>query len=265
MTNPENSPETNFGKSDAIKIFIARCTSLVTRLKKEIRLVDKINIVIAILTLSVLGYNLHLFWAQNKFTETLNQPLCAVKQLKASKVTNIPNVVEISVVIANLGNYVARNAYVESKLYTIKYSGGKEQSRELINGWQPQGIKDITILPRHEFDYFLVYVDKAAFNKKVEGYNSLVEVEVIIKYKDLRDKAQQYSCLYRITRLLGEDYYDAILINSNQGEYTEQPQKADFLHTSPEIPNTATPSMSTVIDASPNATLKDMNSPREQK
>ena len=69
-------------------------------------------------TALILILNLLAVWQEYRSTQILNQPLCAFKEIKATKPRK--GVVKVSAVVANFGNYVARDALIGWKTYSIE-------------------------------------------------------------------------------------------------------------------------------------------------
>ena len=183
---------------------------------------DYIQIFIAVIlagTCFVLIFNLVFFRGQIKLTQdqikltqdqieltqALNQPLIAVKDVKVTQVR--PSAIETSLIIKNFGNYVAKDVTIKWEFYQVSFSG-KNPRTVKVETRIPQisgGKKQITILPQHEFKQFLVYVGKKDYEKVVAGYSSAILLKATLRYPDMYDKTQEYSCEYLITKLLGND------------------------------------------------------------
>ena len=167
---------------------------------------------------------------QIKLTGVLNQPLCAIKEVKVNEVKGYNNLIKISAVVANSGNYIAKNASIEWQLYQRENLLSANPPSKKIEGWgsSPSKKSDIAILPKHEFDYFLIYVAKEDLDKRVQGYDSGVEVRLIIKYTDMDNKPQQYEGSFLIIRVGPPNFYDATIQESSIKEQQEElndPQK----------------------------------------
>lgn len=146
-------------------------------MNKDLKTADRIQIAIAIilfLTLLALMFNLCFLNKQIKLTGVLNQHLCAIKEVKVNEVKGYNNLIKISAVVANSGNYIAKNASIEWQLYQRENLLSANQPSKKIEGWgsSPSKRSNIAILPKHEFDYFLIYVAKEDLDKRVQGYDS---------------------------------------------------------------------------------------------
>lgn len=206
---------------------------------------DRINTnnLILIFTLLALVFNLWFFWKQNNLTQVLNQPICAVKEVKV----NIDNAkdIEISAVIVNSGNYIANNASIEWEFYHVKDLKEKQSSKK-IEGWVlPTSKKsNIAIMPRHEFVMPLVIVKKEKFDNLARGYESGVEIKLSIEYTDMKGNPQTYRSSFLITRLGPADSYSATIRESSyekkrqieiQGKTTSKEQPASPPVASPSV------------------------------
>jgi hypothetical protein len=182
----------------------------------ELKIADFIQIgigIILFITLIIFSLNLILFWKQNCLTQTLNQPLCAVKEVRVEKVRD--NVVQISVITKNYGKYVAKNVSIEQQIDVIE--GIKDvKTTKSMDGLSPLKKTPITILPEQEFLVSFLQFSTDDFNKIARGYDSMVRVKVVIEYPNMHDKTQRYSCTYLITRLadIKEDKYEVSLQES---------------------------------------------------
>ena len=172
--------------------------------------VQKVIAISTTLTLIVLILNLYYFWKQVDLTQILNQPICAVKELKVDKVRD--NVVQISPVIKNFGKIAERNASFEWKINIVE-NLNNPQKRKIteVTAWSKKD--HIKILPEQEFIGGFRQYTRDDFNNMVRGYDSAILVSMIIGYHDLENKPQRYSCSYLITRLanLKEDKYEVML------------------------------------------------------
>ena len=135
-------------------------------------------------------------------TQALNEPLCAVKDIKIEKARD--EIIKISAIIKNFGNYAAKNALIDWKFVLVK-DLKQETKQSIIENWGSKGEIQITILPQHEFERFLLYVEKKDFDAMVVGYQNAVGVILSIKYKNIENKMEQYSCFYLITRMLTDN------------------------------------------------------------
>jgi hypothetical protein len=147
---------------------------------------------------------------QVELTQTLNQPLCAVKELKVDKARS--NVVQISPVIKNFGKMVEMEASFQWKIDIIKnFNDDKKWTAKNDMPWRKKD--HIKILPEQEFIVGFKQYNTFVFNNMVSGYDSAILVSMIIGYHDLENKPQQYSCSYLITRFadIKKDEYEVIL------------------------------------------------------
>jgi hypothetical protein len=159
--------------------------------------------VILLATLIVLILNLRAFWHQNALTQTLNQPLCAVKMVKVEKVSD--SVIQISVIYRNSGKYVAKDALIRWDVDILPDQRHKERAIP-IPSVPPGELKNIALLPEHEISNFLVQFTTAEFNKIVTGYAAL-RLKLAIEYKDMDNKGRRYSCTYYVTRMAHPEQY----------------------------------------------------------
>jgi len=207
-----------------------------------------IQIIIAIilfLTFLVLILNLRSLQEQIGLTQVLNQPLCAVKEIKINEV-NAPNRFKIYAVITNSGNYNAKNATIEWEFYQCDDLISRQTCNK-IKGWHsdPKKKMNVTILPKQEFNYFLIDVPQAGLNERVKGYDRGVGIEITIKYKDMNNSPQKYSGFYLITRIGALNIYEATIQKSDiENQYSEPDGlKNEPQSLSPIIPHDASPSV----------------------
>lgn len=148
-----------------------------------------------------------------KINQTLNRPLCGIERID---VLPTGNQIQISAFIKNYGSYLAKDTLINWKTYVVENLKCDKIIRKEIPTLQSKRDIPITVLPKQEFKYFLFYVKKENFKKAVKGYDSAVELELNIIYKKTKDEPGQYSCLYRITRLLTDDRdeYEKILLKA---------------------------------------------------
>ncbi|MBU2620821.1 MAG: hypothetical protein KKD92_00690 [Proteobacteria bacterium] len=194
-------------------------------------IIPAITLVVSIITLVVLYKNLIFFQnqiiliqkqlslTQNQIelTQILNQPFCAVKELRAvkdpdestkrtKKGKDFVEVVKITSVIKNYGNYVSKKTTLSwsDAIFTII-----EKNKIDITKWEaiPKSKSNtvMAVLPQQEIEVFMRYIDKKDFDNMVEGYKTALVVKLTVDYRDMDNKAQQYSCFYAITRLLTDD------------------------------------------------------------
>ena len=178
---------------------------------------DTIQSVIAFIlavTAAFLFLNLQALNDQIKLTQILNQPLCAIKEIKVEKPRD--HVVEVSAIIKNFGNYKAKNASINWETILVNNLNMKDENRVYtkIENLSSERKTQITILPQHEFKHFLFYIEK--FDEMVVGYKSGIRIKLAIEYQDMDNKMERYSCSYLITRLLVDEQntYEASLIKS---------------------------------------------------
>lgn len=212
---------------------------------------DRINTnnLILIFTLLALVANLWFFWKQNNLTQVLNQPICAVKEVKVN--IDYAKDIEISAVIVNSGSYIAKNASIEWEFYHVE-DLKKEQSFKKIEGWVLPSSKksNIAIMPRHEFVIPLVIVKKEKFDNLVRGYESGVGITLSIEYTDMKGNPQTYSSFFLITRLGPADSYNATIQESSyeKKRQIEIPEKTTLqeIMTQPST-STSSPDVSATI------------------
>ena len=147
-------------------------------------------------------------------TQILNQPLCAVSLLKVDKPRY--NVVQISPIIKNFGKMVERDASFEWRIDIIENINDAQKRKERpVVPWRKKA--HIKIIPEQEFMGGFRQFNTKDFNDMVRGYDSAVQVSMIIGYHDAEDKPQQYSCSYIITRLadIKKDQYEVMLVEAN--------------------------------------------------
>lgn len=215
--------------------------------------------------LYVLYLNLDSLNHQIKLTEVLNQPLCGVKEIKISEVKDHVNRIKIYAVITNSGNYSAKNASIEWEFYQCKDLIGDKQACAKIKGWQssPKNM-NITILPKQEFNYFLIDVTKEELSKRVEGYDRGLRIKLTIKYKNMDDNLQQYSGSFLIIRVGAPNIYEATIEQSSIETKQETPSNllkqlkeplnpsTEATNKSKNIPRNASPSVTDVINMEDN-------------
>lgn len=226
------------------------------------KIADWIQVAIAIIlavNALVLYFNLNSLNRQIKLTEVLNEPLCAVKEIKINEVKDHANRIKIYAVITNSGNYSAKNASIEWEFYQCKDLVSNKPSCEKIKGWHSDLKKkmNITILPKQEFNYFLIDVPKEVLNKRVKGYDRGLRIKLTIKYNDMDDKPQQYSGSFLIIRVGAPNIYEATIEKSSIGEHQEE-----LYNPSKEQQNSST---ITPSDASPNVQAIDHDEWRSLK
>jgi hypothetical protein len=185
--------------------------------------------------LVVLFFNLIFFWIQYRSTQLLNKPLCAVKQLnvdsalegkniikteKVDKSVEGKSIIKIAAVIKNFGKYEAKKVNITWNLVALegKMDKGKlKEWMEVGRSGESMVSTDLTVLPEHEFEQWLVFFTKEELDKMVRGWEKAVDINISIKYLNMDDKTEKYNCTYRITKMLGtEEYlYEAALIRSS--------------------------------------------------
>jgi hypothetical protein len=162
--------------------------------------------------------------SQASATKILNQPICAVKEVKVIKasgkaITGLADVFKISAVIKNFGTYAANNVTIKCKVFGLKGSKGTYSRDNSFPSPVPASENSITILPQHEFESFIVYYPREFLSAHVGGFERALELTVIIEYRnDINQRTERFSCSYIITKLLGQepDLYEAILVQSKQ-------------------------------------------------
>jgi hypothetical protein len=186
----------------------------------ELKISDFIQIgigIILFITLVVFSFNLFAFWKQNCLMQILNRPFCGVRQIIVKVITVPPStdVIGINAIIVNSGNDYARDAVLTSELYAMD----KEKNVKTILSAKASREEKITILPKQEFETFLLYIPKNKFNELVGGYTRIAHLEMTIQYKDLNNRVMKYSCSYLITKLLTDkpevNVYEVVLQTSN--------------------------------------------------
>jgi hypothetical protein len=173
------------------------------------------------LTLVVFIANLVLFWRQNSLTQTLNQPLCAVKEVNVKPVHN--NVTQFSVKIENYGKYVAEDASIEWDIDGLEDMRDNKTAFKLKD-IQPVKVTDINILPRQEIEFIMFQWLTSEFKEKITGYAAL-RIKLIVEYKDMNKIGKRYSCTYRITRTAHQKQYapEVLLIESKLKSFCPLP------------------------------------------
>jgi len=184
---------------------------------------DCIQIVSAIIlfaTLVVLSITLCTAYKTYKETQSLNQALCAVKNLKVDEVKDRPigkEVYKISATIANTGNYVGEKASINWETFLVENLKDVEPKCTKIEKWSWKTKKSqITILPRHEFDVWM-YVDKKPFEENIEGNAKAIGIKLTIQYTNAINKENKtYSGSYIVSRMLqaGKDTLDVAFTGS---------------------------------------------------
>jgi hypothetical protein len=146
-----------------------------------------------------------------ELTKRLNQPICAIKDLKVVRARS--DVVKISAIITNMGNYTARNALIYWEMGLIEHL--KQVNPVYAKLMESKGKTKVTILPKHEFERWLLYINTVDFDKMIDGYEKAVVVRLVIEYLNMENKKEQYSCVYYVTRMLSiNDPYDVTLQES---------------------------------------------------
>ncbi|MFA4829976.1 MAG: hypothetical protein WC594_12220 [Thermodesulfovibrionales bacterium] len=261
MTNKENQSEedksTDNKPQDNKPFFNPKSDGLNTAncIQIAIAFILTVNLIVLYLNLDSLNH-------QIKLTEVLNQPLCGVKEIKINEVKDPINRIKIYAVITNSGNYSAKNASIEWEFYQCKdLIGDKPACNEKIKGWQssPKNM-NITILPKQEFNYFLIDVTKEELSKRVEGYDRGLRIKLTIKYKNMDNNPQQYSGSFLIIRVGAPNIYEATIEQSsietkqetlsNLLKQLEEPlnPSTEAPNKSKNIPRNASPSVVDVPD-----------------
>lgn len=162
----------------------------------------------------ILVLNLLAFWSQYKLTQILNQPICGVKEVNVIPARD--NIIEIYAIITNAGNYAAKEASITWEFGLNENWASHNASYTKIQEWTKEQKSKLTILPRHEFKMILLYKDTKDIEKIMEGYKKALLVKLVIEYKDMNKIIKQYSCSYRITRLLldNKQTYECTILES---------------------------------------------------
>ncbi|NLT24662.1 MAG: hypothetical protein GXX82_16590 [Syntrophorhabdus sp.] len=150
---------------------------------------------------------------QLKLTQLLNDPACAIKELRVEKVRE--NVVQISPVLKNYGKSVEKNASFKWKIEIVKnWKDKAKATRLLATSWT--GTDHLKILPEQDVTPIRIQYHRDRFNDMAKGYESAVLVSITVGYHDLKNQAQRYTCVYLITRLadLKQDIYETTLLSA---------------------------------------------------
>lgn len=156
------------------------------------------------LTLIVLILNLRSFWYQNKLTQTLNQPFCAVKdvQLVPTGTDADGKVFGLYLILKNFGNYIAYNSSYELKSFAMEHE--KKNEAWLLKNIRALNIHDkktITLMPQAEFKFFVAFIQEKTLMEYVSGYEKVINLKIVIEFKDYENEIKLYRCNYLITRL----------------------------------------------------------------
>ncbi|MDP3260780.1 MAG: hypothetical protein Q8M34_09400 [Thermodesulfovibrionales bacterium] len=242
---PDSQQTTNEPTEDKLKE-----NKLLRNLRRDgLSTANCIQIVIAlvlIFNLCYLNRQIKLTQEQIKLTQVLNQPLCAVKEIKVNEVKDHTNRIKIYAVITNSGNYTAKNASIEWEFYQCNDLIGHKQPCEKIKGWHSDSRNkmDITILPKQEFNYFLIDVPKERLNKRVEGYDRSLRIKLTIKYNDMDEKSQQYLGSFLIIRVGAQNLYETTIEKSSIEPYYSPQEQSILLD--PTLPRDASPNVTAV-------------------
>lgn len=178
---------------------------------------------ISVLTLIILYCNLGQFWKQNRLTQTLNRPLCGIKDIlvnhhSVSSTPDIP-VIGIEALIVNSGNDAARDVMFTYEIYALD---AKQNSKTVITSKKPtMDHRTWVLMPRHEVKTFLLYIQKKDFDQAVIGYDKVALLDLTLEYKDTEGKAMKYSSTYSITRLLTDKDMKVYEISLRESKLTE--------------------------------------------
>lgn len=183
-----------------------------------------------VIALVLLG-NLIYFWYQVDLTKELNQPVCAVKGIEWKVIPveskgNKIDVVSFAAILMNSGNYAATDTTVSWKWYSIQ--DGKRYETSLKD---EQKIRKFVLPPKQEVAWNLFYEQAEKTKERILGYEKYDEVEILVEWRDIKKELRQYSCVYRIMRLLSPELnvYETILIGSTTnvhgGGHAMQPWK----------------------------------------
>lgn len=168
---------------------------------------DRIQCVIAtilLITCIVLAFNLKFFREQIKLTQALNQPFCAVKevQLIPTGTDADGKVFGLYIILKNFGNYIAHNSSYELKSFAMEHE--KKNEVWLLKNNRALDIHDkktITLMPQGEFKFFVAFIPEKTLMEYVAGYEKIIKLEIIIKFKNYENEIKLYRCNYLITRL----------------------------------------------------------------
>lgn len=209
---PENKPDGP--KNDGLKH-----QKTANRIQVVIAIILAVNALFLYCNLGSLRDQIELTQEQIKLTEVLNQPLCGVKEIKINEVKGTANRIKIYAVITNSGNYKAESAAIEWKFSQCEDLMGKQLCKE-IEGLRsdPRAKTTITILPKQEFNYFLIDIPKENLDKRVAGYDRGLKIELTIKYNGMNYNPQQYSGTFLIIRVGAPNIYEATIQKSSIGE-----------------------------------------------
>jgi hypothetical protein len=179
---------------------------------------DYIQIFIALILIG----NILFFWKQHDLTQTLNQPLCAVKNVRLIPVR--PDVYKIYATIMNSGNYVAEKVAIDWGLFLVEKLKDPQPIFTPIDPQRSKNKTEMTLLPKHELDFWIIYIDKKDIDKMVDGYEKAIAISLTVEYKNMDNVTQRYSCIYLITRMLStDDPYDVQPVRSKLEILTELP------------------------------------------
>lgn len=179
--------------------------------------------VIALFTLVALLVNLCFFWKQNSLTQTLNRPLCGIKDILLSvyAVPSTPDipVIGIEAVIVNSGNDAARDVLLT---YELNVLDATRSSKTVIVS-KKANTDDGTwvLMPRHEVKTFVLYIQKKDFDEAVKGYEKVALLEMKLTYKNMEGKPMEYSSIYSITRLLTDKDMKVYEVSLRQSKLSE--------------------------------------------
>lgn len=178
---------------------------------------------IAILTLVALLVNLIFFWKQIRLTQTLNRPLCGIKDILVNhySVPSTPDipVIGIEALIANSGNDAARDVLFTYEIYALD---AKQNSKTVLTSKKPtMDHRTWVLMPRHEVKTFLLYIQKKDFDQAVIGYDKVALLDLTLEYKDSGGKVMKYSSTYSITRLLTDKDMKVYEVSLRESKLTE--------------------------------------------
>ncbi len=198
---------------------LRHCHSIKDWLNKNLSIV---NAAILFLTAGILFTNANLLSRQINLTKLLNQPLCAVKEvqvIKTGKDAN-GNVFGVYIILKNFGNYVARNVSYEWNTFAVEneVKNGMPSLKSIKKfGWL-SGEKKITLIPQSEHRFFITFIGEKTLKEFVVGYEKFIKLNIITKFKNFKNKQQQYTCNYLITRLQAQTNTDNpfdVMFNDN--------------------------------------------------
>jgi hypothetical protein len=190
----------------------------------RIALIALFNFFAVVITLVILLLNLNSVSRQIRLTQVLNQPYCAVKELKVikasgNKTINPADVFKISLTIKNFGNYVAKKMSIQYKTFKVTNLKGPNSVIQYIADSEKQ-FENITALPQHEFEHLVGYYSRENLNSLIAGYEKGLLLRAVITYQnEMSGKTDQFAISYIVTKLLGqEDIYEVMIYDTSKVE-----------------------------------------------